>query len=100
MSLLSFVLAQCLRVAEGASQKPPRFAQDQADRGSLLEAALQKGFVDEVTDWRRSLKGTRFKLIDAVLFNVISPGSENVLGQVRPAHLDAIAGLPCLRLLR
>ncbi len=40
--------------------------------------------MDEVTDWRRSLKGTRFKLIDAVLFNVISPGSEDVLGQVRP----------------
>ena len=60
---------------------PPFSAQDHADRGSLVEAARQKGFVDGVTGWRRSLKGSRFKLIDAILFNVISPGSEDVLGQ-------------------
>ena len=83
MSLLSSALAQCLRVAEGSLKASVFFAQDHAERGSLLEAALQKGFVDGVTDWRRSLKGTRFKLIDAVLFNVISPGAEDVLGQAR-----------------
>ena len=71
----------CVQVRNLTAASSP-FAQEQADRGAILEAAQRKGFVDNVTGWRRSLKGSRFKLIDAILFNVISPGSEDVLGQV------------------
>ena len=98
--LLPHIRVLGLAAARSSRQESYRrrlLPQDQADRGSLMEAALQKGFVDEVSVWRR-LKGTRFKLIDAVLFNVISPGSEDVLGQVRtrlgspPSSLRPVCG--------
>ena len=38
--------------------------------------------MEDYSAWRRSLKGSRFKLIDVTVFNVISPGTEDVLGQV------------------
>jgi hypothetical protein len=57
-------------------------SQDQDDRGATLAEARQKGFAENYSAWRTSLKGSRFKLIDVVVFNVISPGTEDVLGQV------------------
>ena len=57
-------------------------SQDLDDRGAMLAEVRQKGFVENYSGWRRSLKGSRFRLIDVLLFNVISPGTEDVLGQV------------------
>ena len=50
----------------------------------MLAEAQQRGFIANYSGWRRSLQGTRFKLLDVLLWNVISPGSEALLGQVRP----------------
>ncbi len=52
----------------------------------MLAEAKRTGFVANYSGWRRGLKGTRFKLIDVLLWNVISPGSEEVLGQVQTSH--------------
>ena len=59
-----------------------RLTQVQEERGAMLAAAQEHGFVADYSGWRRSLKGTRFKLIDVLLWNVISPGSEDIIGQV------------------
>lgn len=66
-------------------------AQIQEERAAMLAEAQKRGFVADYSGWRRSLKGTRFKLIDVLLWNVISPGSEDVLGQVR-AHAAGCPG--------
>ena len=55
----------------------------------MLVAAQEHGFVADYSGWRRSMKGTRFKLIDVLLWNVISPGSEDIIGQVIPHPLPS-----------
>ena len=74
-------------IKSGSLVKKPRRAtvslQVQEERAAMLARAQDSGFVADYSGWRRSLAGTRFQLIDVLLWNVISPGSEDVLGQVR-----------------
>lgn len=52
----------------------------QEDRSALLESVKEKGYVDDYEGWRRSFKGTAFKISKSTVFNVESPGGE-VVGQ-------------------
>jgi hypothetical protein len=45
----------------------------QPDRSSALSAALENGYVNGYEGWRKSFKGTRFKIMDATVFNVEAP---------------------------
>ena len=64
----------------------------------MLAAARERGCIHDYTGWRRSLKGQRFQLLNVVLWNVISPGSPDILGQVpaSPPPLPPIQ--PCAHL--
>lgn len=45
----------------------------QTDRQKLLEEAAEKGAIQDYSAWRVSLKGRRFEIRDATLFNIQSP---------------------------
>ncbi|KAL4422185.1 hypothetical protein ABPG77_006426 [Micractinium sp. CCAP 211/92] len=55
-------------------------AQVQGDREQALARAMEKGFIDDYSGWRKSFKGKRFQISRTTLFNVEAPSGE-VLGQ-------------------
>lgn len=50
----------------------------QEDRSALLAQALEKGYVDDYEGWRKSFKGKPFKVSNATIFNIESPGGAAV----------------------
>ena len=52
--------------------------QAQQDRDGVLEAAAEAGVVRSITAWRRTLKGNRVQIRDAVLFNLETPTGNKV----------------------
>lgn len=50
----------------------------QEERSALLNKVLEQGYCDDYQGWRRSLKGTRFKISKATVFNVDSPSGQRV----------------------
>jgi hypothetical protein len=50
------------------------------ERAAMLREALQKGFVDDYQGVRVSLKGNEFRILDATIFSIESPGGE-AMGQ-------------------
>ncbi|CAL8464536.1 g4071 [Coccomyxa elongata] len=55
-------------------------AEAQTDRNQILEAAAESGVIRNYTAWRQSLKGKRFQIKDATLFNLETP-TEKKVGQ-------------------
>lgn len=52
--------------------------QAQEDRNQVLEAAAESGVIRNYTAWRQSLKGKRFQIKDATLFNLETPTEKKV----------------------
>jgi hypothetical protein len=50
--------------------------QVQANRAAVLAQVTAKGYVDGYEGWRNGLKGTRFLVKDATVFNVDAPSGE------------------------
>ncbi|KAL4431366.1 hypothetical protein ABPG75_006622 [Micractinium tetrahymenae] len=67
-------------VGTESAQSAEDDAQVQGDRQEALARAMDKGFIDDYTGWRKSFKGKRFKIGRTTLFNVEAPSGE-VLGQ-------------------
>ncbi|KAK9905039.1 hypothetical protein WJX75_008391 [Coccomyxa subellipsoidea] len=57
----------------------------QEDRNQVLEAAAENGVIRGYSAWRQSLKGARFQIKDAILFNLETP-TEKKVGQATTIH--------------
>jgi len=66
------------------SAAPDKEIQD--DRSALLAKALDNGFVDDYEGWRKSFKGTPFKVSNTTIFNIESPGGD-AMGQAAVLRL-------------
>ncbi|KAL4853718.1 hypothetical protein ACK3TF_005327 [Chlorella vulgaris] len=67
-------------VGKESTQSAEDVAEVQDDRQAALERTLKSGYLDNYSGWRRSLKGTRFLVSNATLFNVEAPTGQ-VVGQ-------------------
>ena len=67
------------------------------ERAAMLKDALAKGYVDEYTGVRQTIKGDKeFKILDATIFSIESPGGD-VMGQgavLRLWEKDGVQGGP------
>ena len=57
---------------------PGLMSQAQDDRNQILEAAAENGVIRNYTAWRQSVKGKRFQIKDATLFNLETPTEKKV----------------------
>jgi hypothetical protein len=65
----------------------------------VLEAAAENGVIRGYSAWRQSLKGTRFQIKDAILFNLETPTEKKVLFWVTNELFQALAQLSCSSML-
>ena len=72
---------------------PGWMSQAQEDRNQILEAAAENGVIRNYTAWRQSLKGKRFQIKDATLFNLETPTEKKV-----PCFPGCMSMLQSLRL--
>lgn len=74
LSLFECEWSEIIGTPSRESAAPDKEIQD--DRSALLAKALENGFVDGYEGWRKSFKGTPFKVSNTTIFNIESPGGD------------------------
>lgn len=59
-----------------SSQSAEPDSTEQSARSKILQQVTEKGYVDDYEGWRKSLKGTRFKIKNVCVFNIDAPSGE------------------------
>jgi hypothetical protein len=78
LSLFECEWSEIIGTPSRNSAAPEKEIQD--ERSALLSKALEDGYVDEYQGWRKSFKGTPFKVSHTTVFNIESP-SGDAMGQ-------------------
>lgn len=84
LSLFECEWSEIIGTPSRESAAPDKEIQD--DRSALLAKALENGFVDDYEGWRKSFKGTPFKVSNTTIFNIESPGGD-AMGQAAVLRL-------------